>query len=80
MKTLLVCGAKLRSKLDELLCDGFMEGRKTFGFMERCECKAKYHVTQENGPLDRWVCGRHVQTFRAWNKKGMKYVIKNIVT
>lgn len=66
--------------LTPLLCDGFMEGRCTMGFMARCDCKAKYKVTQEKGPLLRLVCGRHVQTFRAGIRQGRKYVIEDLVT
>lgn len=66
------------SELTPLLCDGFMEGKCTLGHMESCGCKAKYKVTQVNGPLLRHVCGRHVQTFRAGIRQGRKYVIERI--
>lgn len=59
-------------------CDGFMSGEITMGFMERCSCNAKYSVTQENGPLIRRVCGRHVQTFLAGKRQGRRYKISKM--
>lgn len=59
-------------------CDGMAESKNTLYFLAQCPCKAKYRVTQENGPLNRSVCGRHVQTFRAGIRQGRKYVISSL--
>jgi hypothetical protein len=66
--------------LSDSICDGLMQGKRTFHFMERCDCKAKYKITQESGPLLRHVCGRHALTFRAGIRQGRRYIIENLTT